>query len=218
MTNEGLYRFAAADSFASLNRRPPLATYTKRDGLKSDSIYQVFEDKHGNIWVSTRGIASESGLSRWSRAENKFYAYTEKENFPSRKAASAFAEDRGGNLWFGFYEGGLARYKDGRFTLFEEEFGLPGGIVTDLLLDRSGRLWASTARGGLYRLDDTTAEHPQFIAYTTNDGLSSNNIRTITEDAYGNIFVGTVRGVDRFTPKPGASNIFPSAMDWRRIL
>ncbi|HST19940.1 MAG TPA: two-component regulator propeller domain-containing protein [Blastocatellia bacterium] len=208
MTNEGLYRFAAADNFASLNRRPPLAIYTKRDGLKSDGIYQVFEDKRGNIWVSTRGIASESSLSRWSRAENKFYAFTEKENFLSRKAASAFAEDNNGNLWFGFYEGGLARYKDGRFTFFEEEFGLPGGIVTDLLIDRSGRLWASTARGGLYRLDDTTAERPQFVAYTTNDGLSSNNIRTITEDVYGNIFAGTVRGVDRLTPETGRVKYF----------
>src|SRR6185295_1491996 len=117
--------------------------------------------------------------------------------------ASAFVEDRNGNLWFGFYEGGLARYKDGRFTFFEEEFGLPGGIVTDLLIDRLGRLWVSTARGGLYRLDDTTAARPQFVAHTTNDGLSSNNIRTITEDGYGNIFVGTVRGVDRLTPETG---------------
>lgn len=203
MTSEGLYRFAAADNFASLGKSKPLAVYTQRDGLKNDSIYQVFEDKRGDLWISTRRTLPESGLYHWSRADNTLSALTERENFPSRKAASAFAEDNYGNLWFGFYEGGLARYKDGRFTVFSEEDGLSGGVITDLLIDREGRLWVSSVRSGLYRLDDTNADHLRFASYTTNDGLTSNNIRTITEDMFGNIYIGTVRGVDRFTPETG---------------
>jgi len=53
----------------------------------------------------------------------------------------------------------------------------------------------------LYRLDDTNADHPEFSVYTTNNGLSSNNIRTITEDSFGDIYAGTVRGVDRLSPE-----------------
>ena len=202
MTTEGLFRFPAVQDFTSLSKRTPLAIYKNRDGLKSDSIFQVFEDTHGDLWVSTRGIASECGLARWSRSENKFYTFSEKESFPPRESATSFAEESNGNLWFGFYEGGLARYKDGRFTFFEGGNGLAGAVVLDLLVDRKGRLWIASARG-LYRLDDTDATHPEFSAYTTDNGLSSNNIRTITEDSSGDIYAGTVRGVDRLSPATG---------------
>ena len=202
MTTEGLFRFPAVQDFTSLSKRTPLAIYKNRDGLKSDSVFQVFEDKHDDLWVSTRGIGPECGLARWSRSENKFYTFSEKEGFPPRESATSFGEEPNGNLWFGFYEGGLARYKDGRFTFFEGGNGLAGAVILDLLVDRKGRLWIASARG-LYRLDDTNADHPEFSAYTTNNGLSSNNIRTITEDSSGDIYVGTVRGVDRLSPLTG---------------
>jgi len=203
-TTEGLLHFAATANFESLNGKEPLATYTARDGLGNSSIFQIFEDKRGDIWVSTRGThTQERGLSRFSRAENRFYSFTEKEKYPSDRAASSFAEDNQGNIWLGFYDGGLALFKNGQFTLFTKEDGVPGGVITDLHIDRMGRLWLSSSLAGLYRIDDTTAERPQLVAYTTKDGLSSNNIRTITEDLFGNIYVGTVRGVDRLSPNTG---------------
>jgi len=36
-------------------------TYTTSSGLKSNFIYQVFEDKSGNIWAATNG----AGISRY---------------------------------------------------------------------------------------------------------------------------------------------------------
>lgn len=202
LTNEKLYRFAAVSNFEDLNLRQPLKGYTVRDGLNGNSAFQIFEDKRGDIWVSTRGNPhNERGLARWNRAEDKFYAFSKKEDYPSGKSVSAFAEDNNGNIWFGFYEGGLARYSNGRFTVFSEKDSLPGGVIGDLHTDREGRLWIASARGGLRRLDDTNAEHPQFTIYTIDDGLSSNNVRTITEDFYGNIYIGTARGVDRLTIK-----------------
>lgn len=202
-TSEGLLRFPAGN-FEALGGEASRITYTTRDGLRSNFIYQMFEDKRGDIWVSTRAAhANERGLSRWDRADNRFDTFSEKEDYPLGRSPSSFAEDRAGNIWLGFYEGGLARYKDGRFTLFAEESGLPGGVITDLHIDRSGRLWASTALGGLFRIDDPSSERPRFISYTTQDGLSSNNIRTVTEDLFGNIYAGTVRGVDRLSPETG---------------
>ncbi|HSQ22976.1 MAG TPA: ATP-binding protein, partial [Pyrinomonadaceae bacterium] len=105
-----------------------------------------------------------------------------------------------GNLWFGFYEGGLVRFADNRFTQFTTKDGLPFGLITDILLDRQGRLWMTSTNGGVSRIDDPTAPKPVFVSLTTEQGLSSNNARTITEDQLGNIYVGTVRGVDQISP------------------
>ncbi|MDQ3131875.1 MAG: hypothetical protein M3Q99_14100, partial [Acidobacteriota bacterium] len=196
-TNLGLYRFSGIGQFEELTRRQPVV-YSERDGLKSADAYRVFEDAADDVWISTRsGHQVRSGLTRWQRSTNTFHVFTEAEGLLPLIAPSTFAEDKAGNLWMGFYEGRLARYADGRFTVFTTADGVPASFITGLYLDRANRLWISSAMGGLSRIDDPTAPRPKFETYTTADGLSSNNVRCVVEDLAGNIYVGTVRGVDR---------------------
>ena len=201
LTNEKLYRFAATNDFHNLARQRPRATYDSNNGLKGDQIFHIFEDSHQDLWISTHGAEpGKFGLSKWSRVTEQFYTFTENEGFPPNKAPSAFAEDRNGDLWFGFYEGGLVRYTKGRFTEFISSDGLPDGLITAMHLDRQGRLWIGSAQSGLTHIDDPSAAHPRFLYYTLEDGLASNNVRSITEDLYGNIYAGTARGIDRLSP------------------
>lgn len=196
LTREKLYRFSPTD----LDH--PAATYTDRDGLKVNEMFQIFEDRAGAIWVSQQPLdqAEGRGLSRLLPGETKFYSFTEAEGFPAKRSPSSFAEDGVGNLWIAFYEGGLARYANGRFTYFDQSSGLPPQLITDLLVDRGGRLWIASALDGLYRLDDVRAQKPSFFHLGTDQGLASDNVRTLAEDKLGNIYVGTVRGVDRIAP------------------
>ncbi len=205
LTTEKLYRFAYANHLASLPKQKPLAAYDERDGLKASSTYRSFEDRQGDIWISNRAAPdaddSKFGLSKFNRLTEKFHTFSEAENFPSRKSASAFAEDGAGNLWIGFYEGGLVRYTGGRFT--EITKGLPEGLITDLHVDRKGRLWLSTAFSGISRVDDLNAEVLSFVTYKIENGLASNNVRSIAEDNLGQIYAGTARGIDRISPETG---------------
>jgi signal transduction histidine kinase/ligand-binding sensor domain-containing protein len=201
LTNGKIYHFAASDNFNALARMRPLAAYAMGDGLKGGMMFHIFEDAEGNVWVSTRGSASsQNGLSRWDRGEKKFSILSEADGYKSDKAVSSFAEDRSGNLWLGFYQGGLARYSHGRFKEFAPSDGLPSGVITALHLDKQGRLWLASSDNGLNRIDETTDDHPHFVNYSYGNGLSSNNVRSITEDLYGNIYAGTARGVDKLSP------------------
>ena len=196
LTNERLYRFSGSD----FGR--PLASYTSRDGLKADVMFQIFEDRRGDIWVSVQPANGDNnGLARFERSKNRFHTFTEDDGFPAGKSVSSFAEDNHGALWVGFYEGGVARYANNHFTSFGVDDGVPVGLISDLCVDRKGRLWLSATTGGVSRIDDPGAETPRFGSLTTDDGLSSNNVRTLTEDHLGNIYVGTVRGVDRISPE-----------------
>ena len=195
LTTTKLYRFAAA------NLSRPLATYTTRDGFKADDMYQMFEDSRGDLWVSLQPSKAENyGLYRLQKGESRFHEFTKEDGFPDAKSASCFAEDTHGDLWFGFYEGGLVRFTNGRFETFTPNEGLPAGVILDLMVDRQGRLWMTSTNGGVARVDDPSAAKPAFFSLTTNQGLSSNNTRTIVEDKAGNIYVGTVRGIDRISP------------------
>jgi signal transduction histidine kinase len=57
----------------------------------------------------------------------------------------------------------------------------------------------SSSGGGVARVDDPNAEKPEFKLLSIRDGLSSNNVRTISEDKLGNIYLGTVRGIDKIS-------------------
>ena len=134
LSSVGLHRFSGARDLASLNGRAPTAIYNGANGLKSDGAFQIFEDTQGSIWVSSRGGNPEGhGLSRMRKGEGGFRVLTQDEGYPDGKSVASFAEDESGNVWMGFYEGGMAVYDGSRFRLFDDKGGLPlNGHVTDI--------------------------------------------------------------------------------------
>jgi len=214
-TGAGVCRFPKVSKPAQLAQTPPKAIYTTRDGLAAEMILRLFEDSRGDVWISSVGHGIKlNGLSRWERSTNAFHHYSDQDHLPRFDTfyVSSFAEDRAGNLWIGFSgDGGLARYRDGRFTLFTANDGVPAGQIRNLLIDSAGRLWAASSRGGLSRIDDPSAERPRLVTYTTADGLSSNEIAGVSEDQWGRIYIGTGRGIDRLDLATGRIKHYTTA-------
>lgn len=214
-TGAGVCRFPKVSKPEQLAHRPPKAVYTIREGLASNIILRLFEDSRGDIWIGSVGQGKgPSGLSRWERRTNTFHHYTEKNSLPRFDTfyVSSFAEDRAGNLWIGFSgDSGLVRHRDGRFTLFTANDGVPAGQIRNMLVDSAGRLWVATYRGGLSRIDDPVAERPELVTYTTAVGLSSNEITGVSEDQWGRIYIGTGRGIDRLDLATGRIKHYTTA-------
>ena len=202
-TSSGIFQFPPVQSFNELARVPPTRNYTAQNGLSGNEPFRLFEDSRGDIWISIISNPAISVLNRWERATGKIYAYGREANMRPDSAATAFQEDQQGNVWIGFYWGDLARYRDGRFTLFNTADGVPAGMIRALYRDHLGRLWIASTEGGLARIDDPTAERPTFAHYTVKEGLSTDQITCITEDQWGRIYVGTGIGVDRLDPQTG---------------
>jgi hypothetical protein len=77
--------------------------------------------------------------------------------------------------------------------------------------DSRGRLWIGSHTGGVSRADSPTIVRPQFRTYTVRDGLASDSVRSISEDPWGRIHLGTARGVDQLDPKTGRIPHFTTA-------
>ncbi|MCI0490249.1 MAG: histidine kinase [Blastocatellia bacterium] len=201
-TGDGLYRYPGVALPEQLARTNPKAIYTKKDGLPSGNIFRLFEDSRGDIWISTV-FSPVHAFCRWERTTGAFHILSDAEGLPPNRSATAFCEDGAGNLWIGFYSGGLARYRAGAFTVLGQENGLPEGQIRDLHLDQAGRLWVATSIGGIGLISNPTADRPQLSSLTMGDGLSSNIISSITEDDFGRIYISTSRGIDRFDLETG---------------
>lgn len=210
-TGQGLYLFPRVKDFADLKTARPLAVYTIQ-GLPVSMVYCLYQDARGDLWMAATHPTG-NGLVRWERPTHALHDMAHTEGLPSLKdkLPTAFQEDGAGNLWVGFNQGGLARYRDGRFTIFSTADGVPDGRINDLYLDRAGNLWIGSALGGVGRCDEPAAEHPTFTNYTTAQGLSSNYGSAIVEDLYGRIYIGTGQGLDRLDPATGRIKHFTTA-------
>ncbi|HEX8423059.1 MAG TPA: two-component regulator propeller domain-containing protein [Pyrinomonadaceae bacterium] len=201
----GLYRFKGVRRVSELARARS-TRYTSKQGLSSDFVTRVFEDSRGDIWL---GMNSDRVLVRWERAADKFHAYS--DGLPGRSEVLSFAEDRSGAVWVGFREGGAARYRAGRFELFNESNGLTADEILKMYLDDAGRLWFGSNSYGLVRIDDPAAERPAFRTYSTAEGLTSGIIRSIAEDNFGRLYLGTSRSVDRLDLATGRIKRYTNA-------
>jgi len=200
LSSSRLYRFAPAENVLDLNSRLPIASYDDHTGLRGNQVFHIFEDSKTNLWISNRVQNSAlQGLTLFDRGNGTFTSFGEADGYPLNKAVSSLAEDVAGNIWLGFYDAGLARYRNGHFEMISSD-QVPGGAILTLHVDRSGRLWIGSAVGGLARIDDTNAEQPAVIRFSNESGLASNNIRSLAEDDFGNIYVGSARGIDRISP------------------
>ena len=205
-TRSGVLRYHGVSRLEQLTRAKPVARYGKRDGLAADVVIRLFEDSRRDVWIATVGESTRGGLSRWERKSGLLHRYSERDALPSfdRFFVSAFGEDQHGNVWIGFtLEGGLIRYRNGRFERFGSEDGIPVGAIRNLMRDAGGRLWGASYRGGLIRIDRPSDERPAFSRYTTAQGLSSNEVTALVEDTAGHIYAMTGRGLDRLDPTTG---------------
>jgi len=104
-------------------------------------------------------------------------------------SVQAIAQTTDGYIWAGTHEG-LVRFDGVKFKTFStrDTKAIKDDDIATLLADPDGGLWVGT-RGGLIRLKDG-----EITSYTTDDGLSSNIIKTLCMGRDGSLWIGTWGG------------------------
>jgi ligand-binding sensor domain-containing protein len=164
-------------------KRSRFETYRSHDASEH-AIRAIFEDHEGNIWIGTRGLR---GLRRLSKG--KFLPYGPPEGLPAERIWSII-ERKDGSVWAGGGLGALARFEDGAVAPLPS---LGSHAVRTLFEASDGSLWVGSEGGGLLRLHGGRIE-----AYTTRNGLPSDTVWALQEDAKGALWIGTDGGLARF--------------------
>jgi len=156
------------------------SSFSKLQGLRSEQVRSLIQDRMGNIWLGT-----DDGATKY---DGKYFShYTTEQGLKNSLILSVF-QDKAGNLWFGTSRGGVTRY-DGRYlTNFTTKEGFPDNEVNCIFEDSEGNLWFGTA-GGAVKYKDK-----QLTIYTTKQGLGHNDIRSILQDNSGRIWLSSNGG------------------------
>ncbi len=82
------------------------------------------------------------------------------------------------------------------------------GAIRSILEDSKGNYWFGSWNEGVCHFDGK-----DFTYFTTEDGLSHNQVRTIQEDQNGNIWFATGRGITSYDGKTFTIQVNPDDMD-----
>lgn len=146
--------------------------FTEADGLSSNSIQALYEDREGDIWA-----VSAQGLDRFR--ELSIVTLGARQGLSEAHVTAVFASPAG-RIWLGNRTSIDVVQKDRISSLLNGK--LPGKATTSILEDREGRLWLGT--------DDElhVLEGNQFRAIRNSDGKPLGVVFGLVEGAEGHIY------------------------------
>jgi ligand-binding sensor domain-containing protein/signal transduction histidine kinase len=148
-----------------------------------EPILALLEDRSGDIWAG-----GQTGLIRIRTDGTDFFGSDEGLTAgPIR----ALGEDGGGQMWVGAGRSGLFCQEGRRFRRVATPTRPVAWAVRALHHDAAGDLWIATDYSGLLRLHNGSFDHWDW----SRDGLPSNFILGIAEDANGNLWMSSENGV-----------------------
>jgi signal transduction histidine kinase/ligand-binding sensor domain-containing protein len=184
--------------------------------LSSGHILSLAEDSAGRLWVGTAGdgvFRRESGEFRpvadappvtlsmttdeagtvWMGAPQLVLRFdnrrVERISSIGDVTATWVAADAG-EVWFSNALGGVARWREGTFSRFGEEHGIPRTTAVTVHPDGRGGVWIGTHMGGLVHFDGEGAR-----SITSAEGLCDDSVFSITEDGSGRFWMTSNRGI-----------------------
>lgn len=101
-------------------------TYTEKDGLPNNVVYDILEDDGGNLWLSTN-----RGLSKFNPQDDTFENYTAKNGLQSNEFnQGASFKNRKGEMYFGGVSGLTVFHPD---LVYDNPY-IPPIVITDFQL------------------------------------------------------------------------------------
>ncbi|MDQ0008450.1 signal transduction histidine kinase/ligand-binding sensor domain-containing protein [Luteibacter jiangsuensis] len=147
------------------------------------SIVSMAQTEDGWLWLSTR-----MGLFRYDGFVFEKIPLQPPSSNESEATWTIYAAP-GGDLWVAGANGGVARVRDGKATLYGAADGLPDHVaINDFATDGDGGLWATT-EVGIYRLDGS-----RWKEVSSEWGIPR-EVDMFLEDARGNLWAGTDRNL-----------------------
>ncbi len=204
----------SASAGTALAFPPRFETFTVADGLPSNNVRGLLQDRQGFLWAATG-----DGLSRFDGV-----TFTEYHHDPADPASLGdnvtrpLFEGRDGQIWVGTASG-LDRYDPATETFAhvrhdsDDPESLGDGAVTALAEDAGGTLWVGTWGSGLHRYDAATGTFAH-VRHDPDDpeSLFHDNVYALAVAPSGVLWVGTATGINRIDPAgPGAGT--PSRVD-----
>lgn len=153
--------------------------------LPDITIKHLYLDQLGRMWLASY----KNGVAMCAETLSNFKSLAVGD-------INTMTEDREGYYWLGRNDGGIIKMDPKTLepveTFTKQSLGVPSDIIVGSYASRDGSLWFGTYEGGLLHYKNGTWKN--YRASDPGSAFMTNNIWGITEDLWGNIWVGVLGG------------------------
>lgn len=160
--------------------------YMNSNKIFAETVNCLATDDKGGLW---HGVANYGAYYKNAAGEMKLYN-SENSSLPSNNVIKIVPDSKGG-IWFATYPtynetGGVAYLdKDGKWITYSTKNSkLPTNKINDVYVAKDGSIWMATINGLSHLKDNVWKKY-------SNNSLLEYNVKSICEDAEGNIYAAT---------------------------
>ncbi len=160
-----------------------LSKFDSDQGLVTDMIQDMVQDKKGNWWLAT----VDHGLIQYDGTNQRVFS---RENGLSSNLLHVLMIDHLGQLWIGS-DNGIDIFDGHQLKHLNKTNGLPDNNIWALYEDPDNRIWIGTEKG-VVRINETQSD---FQYFSTEQGLPNQVVWSIHQDNRGQTWIGTEAGL-----------------------
>ena len=153
--------------------------------LPDITIKHLYLDQLGRMWLASY----KNGVAMCAEALSNFKSLAIGD-------INTMTEDKQGYYWLGRNDGGIIKMDPKTLepveTFTKQSLGVPSDIIVGSYASKDGSLWFGTYEGGLLQYKNGAWKN--YRASDPGSAFMTNNIWGITEDLWGNIWVGVLGG------------------------
>ena len=153
--------------------------------LPDITIKHLYLDQLGRMWLASY----KNGVAMCAEALSNFKSLAVGD-------INTMTEDQQGYYWLGRNDGGIIKMDPKTLepveTFTKQSLGVPSDIIVGSYASKDGSLWFGTYEGGLLHYKNGAWKN--YRASDPGSAFMTNNIWGITEDMWGNIWVGVLGG------------------------
>lgn len=171
---------------------------TDSTSISSNWIFGITEDCDGNLWFGTK-----EGLNKYDKINDIFTRvnYKNENSVVSDDYIYSLASDSC-NIYINTPPSlSILNYKTGKLKVYNNNIPYDG-ILYDfsypILVSKDGLIWLGSEKGLYY----FNPKNQKFYNFSTNNSnrISHNHITALCEDSFGNILIGTEKGLNIYNP------------------
>ena len=169
--------------------------------LSENTAKRLMLDKSGNMWIG----AYRNGLNQYIERPSGIRTVELGD-------INTTVEGKDGMYWLGTDNRGIIKFDPETETteLIDKSSGFASNVMVASYCSHDGALWFGTYNGGLIEIDPN-GRIKNYLVTGADDGLLNNNVWSVTEDKWGDIWIGTLgNGVQRLNRKTGKFRVWSS--------
>ncbi len=197
-TRRGIQKLDPEHGVFTTYRHNPEDPYS----ISDDGMTGICVDKSGELWIATRS----GGLNRYDHAHDRFINLNTAPEYrfvADKRLIRVFAASDGGlwlaerttNVWKVHING---KHLKAELLQLDRRPNFYDNTVISITEGIGGTLWVGTEGGGFYTVDIQSRRFNQVTNTADIYGLASNQVFMLYGDNYGDMWICTDMGVERF--------------------